>query len=64
MGLIVKLAVLSTVVVVILIAVFGLYVAVVAGVDIPGLTGAFPVRWRSYFATGHRSRAGRGAEDQ
>ena len=41
MGRIVKLAILSTVVVVGLIVVFALYVAVVAGVDIPGLTGAF-----------------------
>lgn len=41
MGRIVKLAILSAVVLVVLIVVFGLYVAVVAGVDIPGLTGAF-----------------------
>ena len=41
MGRVVKLAILSAVALVVLIAVFGLYVAVVAGVDIPGLTGAF-----------------------
>ena len=41
MGRIVKLAILSVVVLVGLVVVFALYVAVVAGVDIPGLTGAF-----------------------
>ncbi len=41
MGRIIKLAILSSVLLVVLIVVFGLYVAVVAGVDIPGLTGAF-----------------------
>ena len=41
MGRIIKLATLSVVVLVALIVVFALYVAVVAGVEIPGLTGAF-----------------------